>query len=887
MAKVLPISGAPSAELMKSAFGKARAMELGIINFQKHIKVSDGFMQFRRDAEGRVTAFVEQLTNKGYQFMTTGPQVLTSVGTGDYAGLELYRGYTIKVNLVNAAAKAKAIASSVEPAPAEPDKPPRWEFVASAQEIGEAFPRKGIMQVQAIPEHQYFAKDPSGKSRTGVASYPMMVDTWAQDTPISNLGHRGSALNPLRSIIDVAYDVAPSLFEAGAERPTAGEFEDAPDSTAGNAFAPDSDWMKRGAFVRIEHEDYGARVFCVLSDISNRFYVYPVDAPLNLAQLEAAGTTWPDQSIKAAVLPGFVQSAAAPLPAWCRAGSAGEARAGYRTALVDGDADWGRKYRISTPQYRWAFNSTCTKACAVVFEDVPGIALGDPAATVPQRGTEGPVEESLPGLVELGLHIDITGENPEDFTFSLTLDRQLQPTVTKDYVLAADYAWVVKQGGTNITELDDLILLKGAIYHTSADRQLSPGAAIVDMYLNALKGVVTVRNHTQGTDLRKFLVADTALPYAGTRVAPYYYYSPQSHWKLPYWEAIGLIVAYDLRILAFVVQQRLIVQDLSTNVGPGYSDRHQGVYKACQRVLVYAHNALVQEKKMDPDSTLNAQLVDVFDDTDTSSLFLFPVDDVGLYRPSYAGEGTPDTPTHMVTAYRWMDIMRTRWNDTSRDSPLYWYGVHNVRWSNYGGSFNAGPFLYYTRIANTLRCGPYESFTVFGDGSWSIATAPFYYYSGAGTDLANKYPFKLTRPANYNEQINLSLMKQDMVDIINFRITNPKTGAVHDVKTTHLAMANKALGKTWAKEDFMCEFHFEEENTPVPGPSNSLKRHLVATTQTPGADDRFLVFRSWDHYSGTDPVGSGNPAYLDPRVPDENHMYAAYGPVLRGASLFY
>lgn len=882
MAKVLPLSGSPSAELIRAGFGQARAMEMGVIPFRKLIQVANGTFQFRRDADGRVTAFVEQLTNKNYQFMTTGPQVLTS----SVDGQDLYLGYSIKVSLVNAAAKAKAIASSAEVAPVEPDKPPRWEFV-SAPDMGQQFPRKGILQVQAIPEHQYFARDYSEKSPTGVASYPMMVDAWSQDTSISNLGYRGSSVNPLRSVIDVTYDVAPSVFKTGEDRPTAGAFEDDPDAQPGQAFAPDSDWMKRAGFVTLTHEDFGSRLFCVMTDISNRFYVYPADAPLNKAQLDAAEIEWPGQGIKAAIPAGYVQSAVAPLPAWCRTSTVGEARAGYRTAVEDGDTDWSRAFRVSTPQYRWAFNSTCTKACAVVFEDIPGIAIGNPAATIPQRGDDGPVEESLPGLVELGLHIDITGENPDDFTFSLTLDREIRPTVTKDYIMAADYAWVVKQGGTRITELDDLILLKGAIYHTSDDRQLTPGADIMDMYLNALKGVVTVRNDTQGTDLRKFLVADTALPYAGTRIAPYYYYSPQTHWALPYWEAIGLIVAYDLRILAFVVQQRLIVQDLSTNVGAGYSDRHQGVYKACQRVLVYAHNALAQEKLMDADSPLNTQLVETFENTNTDSLYLYPVDDVGLYRPSYAGEGTPDTPTHMVTAYRWMDIMRARWNDTQRDSAMYWYGPLSFTWSNYGGSFNAGPFLYSTRMASTLRCGPYESFTVFGDGSWSITTAPFYYYSGAGTDLANKYPHSLSRPANYNEQIDLGLMKQDMVDIINFRITNPKTGAVSDVRTTHLAMANKALGKTWAKQDFMCEFHFEEENTPVPGPTNSLKRYLVATCQTPEADDRFLIFRTWSHYSGSDPVGSGNPVYLDPRVPDENHMYASAGPVLRGASLFY
>jgi hypothetical protein len=58
MAKVLPIAGAPDAVLLGYALGKAKAMEAGIIDFQRKIKNSDGTVQFRQDADGRVTAFV-------------------------------------------------------------------------------------------------------------------------------------------------------------------------------------------------------------------------------------------------------------------------------------------------------------------------------------------------------------------------------------------------------------------------------------------------------------------------------------------------------------------------------------------------------------------------------------------------------------------------------------------------------------------------------------------------------------------------------------------------------------------------------------------------------------------------------------------------------------
>lgn len=893
MAKVLPLSGSPSAELIHAAFGQARAMELGVVPFRKLIQVTDGTFQFRRDPDGRVTAFVEQNIGAGYQFFTTGPTVQTHT---DADGDDLYLGHSLKVSAVpdkdhpgTHKLVAKAIASTLEADTPAPGQPERWRFEPVALAITFAFPRKHVWQIEGAPEHQYFAKDTTGKSRSGVAASPMLVDSWSQSTQLTNLGDRGSSTQPWPSVIDVFYDVAPSLFQKGSGTPTAGPMADYPGggNVSTGAFAPDADWYKRGAFVKVTHPQHGSRYFNVLTDISNRFYVYPAAADLSYELLSESALEWPLQSAKTAIPEAFVQRADAPLPTWCRSDPE-EARESYRRAVAESNTEWSWEYLVRKPQYRWAFNSTCTKACAVVFEDIPGIPLGDAAHTIPERGDGREVTESLPGLVELGLHISITGPNPGDFTFSLSLDRELQATVTKEYVMAADYAWVVRDGATKITDLDDLILMTGAIYHTSDERQTVPSANNVDLDLNALKGVVTVRNHTQASDIRAFLVSDTNLPYAGTRLDPAEF-RPQYRWVSPYYEALGVIVAYDLRILAFVVQQRLIVQDLSGGIEPFTSDRHQGVYKAVQRVLVYAHNVLAQEKVMDPDSPLNAQLVDVFGDTSADGLFRFPVDEVGEYRrgtSSTPGEGIAGTETHMYTAYRSLDILRVRFD--TRDAALYWYGPLNAQLFLYGGSINAGPFLYYSKIAGSIRVGSHEAFSVHPNGSWSITTAPFYYYSGAGTDLDNKYPFFITRPSDMAEQIDLALMKQAMVDIISMRVTS-KTGAVQDVRGTHLAAINQAFGKTWTEQDFMCEFALHEEWSDGDGPLAvpTVNRYLIASSKTPGADDNFLVYRNWSHLIGDDVLGAGNPVYLDPRATGFTHQYSFCGPVLRGASLFY
>lgn len=879
-------------------FARSRIKALkatGLAHASQQFMMPDGTTVRVRTTPGHDYISLTSTPDEGYQFFTTGPQVQTQAGTDDSHGFDLYLGHALKVTAVpnkdnpgTHKLKAKAIASTLNADVPTPARPARWRFEADAEEIGGDFPRKYVWQVQAVPEHQYFAKEPEDakpKHRSGVASSPMMVDSWSQSSPLPSLGRRGSRLQPVSSSVDVEYDVAPSLFRqrSGSPKPS-GVYADAPNRRLLGAAAPDADWYKRGAFIKVTHAEYGTRIFSVLTDISNRFYVYPADAELSRALALAAKAQWPEvaASVKTAIPEAFVQSADAPLPDWCRTDPE-EARVTFQQADRQND-DWLVEYLNRKPQYIWAFNSTCTKACAVVCEDLPGIALGN--GTVPQRGDDGEVAEALPGLVELGLHITITGPNPGDFRFGLSLDREMRATVTKEYVMAADYAWAVYEGETAVTALDDLILLTGGIYHTSSERHTVRSASNVDLDLNAFKGVLTVRNHTQDTVLRTFLVNDTNLPYVGVRVNPAEFY-PQNRWAPDYFEARGVLVSYDLRILAFVVQQRLIVQDLSEGQSGSIDARRNGVFRAVQRVLVYAHNALAQEKIMDPDSPLNARLGEVFADTSTDGLHRFPVDDVGLYRYGTAGEGEgmPGQPAHLHTAYRSLDLMRARHD--ARDKALYWYGPLNVQFLFSGGSVNAGAFLYFNKIANAVRTGPHEAFSVHPNGSWSVTTAPFYYYGGASTDLNNKVPFVYYGSTSMAEQIDPALMKQAMVDIISIRVT-AGDGTFEDVRGTHLEMVNQTFGTEWTEQDFLCEFTLSEQQVVVP-PTTSLntERYLIASSKTPGADDVFMVFRSWGHLNGTDVVGAMNPAYLDPRATDYNHEYAHGGPVLRGASLFY
>lgn len=688
----------------------------------------------------------------GYQFFTTGHLITSGMAPG--TDLPVYRGYATRVDRKGGASPA---GSSLEGPP--PTK--AWKFVTPPADITQVFPRKAIWQIQGIPEYTFHRK-----GANGLDMYPRMVTSWSSSDQLHTLGFLGGGPNN-RSGIDVAYDAAPSLFAKKTSESPLGA----------HGLAPDADWYKRAAFRTVESAQYGSRTFIILTDISNVFHVFPA-GPADETLLDAATAAYPSQAIKTNVPAAVVQALPAPLPAWCRTPTV-VARDFYHP-----DGSNFRQYVRAVPQYRWAFNSSATRACCIVYEDLPGLALNDPAATKPFQvdGGQHTIQEALPGLAELSIDIVLTGPNPEDFSFALTLVQALRPTATKQYVMAADYAWDVVDesepegsAARYFARIDDLVLMFGELYHTSALR-VSPD---MRLDINAYKARAIVRNMAQGRDVRTFLLSDTNRLYAAGSISGFPVWLPAEQ---PHKLAKTLILAMDLRVLAFVVQQRY---SEGTVVWQGGLPRTEPVYTSVQRVKTLMGNVVVDEIIMDPGTPLDAALVAAFADTGVAGLHRYAPDDVGLY-PAWI---TADNQGGR-SVYASFDILA---------SQLSSYQNTSTEMLAHGGDFQAGAYFYGTQVASALQLTPKEIFAVSPDGSWSIATTPIFHYSGAAKSTSG------LEADGTQTAFDPALVRQAMVDIICFK-SLAAGGAARELRTSHLAAFNRAYGKALSPSDFACTF---------------------------------------------------------------------------------
>ena len=810
----------------------------------------------------------------GYQFFTTGPERLTTSTTPAH-----YRGYSLRAGLSDDVLKAKAYASSVQ---ADSQDPQRWTFLegARALEFGIHFPIKGSWQVQAANHHTFYPLDSSGTSSSGVAGYPLLRSSWSSSSPLCSLGDKGGVRSIVTSDFDVQYDIAPALVQSGMSKPV------------GGGTAPDADWYRRAALRRVTnplHPEFGSRLFVVMSDISNNFHAFPVkDSDESLWQ--GAESAWPGQNIKTNIKPTNTKSAAAPLPAWCRKPVGPSRRfSADHNPLIEHIP--GLLQHV--PQYRWAFNSACTRACSVVLEVIPGIPCDPPnAAHTPRRwvarytddAKEVDIEESLPGLAEISIALELTGPDLNDFSFSLALQTDLRPSAQNLFVMAADYAWTIPVAGEapGPAQRDDLMLMLGEIYHTSDQRATpatEPGRTGPGPFrdLHACKALAVIRNHTQGKTVRTFLTSGTDFLYqtrwAGEEIG-YTHFPSDSAYR-----ATGSILAYELRTLSFVLQKRLVkFTPDSKNAYANIRDRvlfyrfDGGPSKAVMQLEVYHANALVETKVLDPDSPLNAELVSAFTDTSTAGLFKYPVNDIGQRTAS---------PTKNV----YDRLMLTSFADG--DSSIY--GARSYAESRYAGedsvqgfigsaSFNAGAYFYSAIMAPALRVSDRAAFTTHPDGRWSVVTLPSFYYAGESVHEQKETDF------------NLSLMRQGCIDIINLPFFNPLTKLLENKRFTHLEAFNKAFEQSLAPADYLYTFSTEQrvEMNPATFVEN-LNTYLVVQSKTQAARGRFLISAK-----ANDPVATRRfplleqPSEIDAFTCEfsDDNLPAEHW-LLRGASLFY
>lgn len=767
-----------------------------------------------------------------YQFTSSGPAV--KMGRLAAIPADLPLGYAVKVGVVKGKLKATPLGSTVE---ADTEHPPRWPYSTNPSAMNEMLVKKDIWQVQHVTEHVHY---PSKKNGAAMAKYPFLVSSWAPSTSVLGLLKNSSVPATTGGQTDFMYDAAPSLFQAGGEGGPLG----------GSGLVPDADWYRRAATCVVEHPEYGSRRFVVMVSADNKFHAYPTSSEIDPDLVD--DSPYQAQQIKTNVPEKFVKRAAAPMPVWCRQ-SAVSSRDEFADAI--GDPWQEAQYVLEVPQYLWEFNSAGTKACCVVFEDLEqpaGFNFGRPIYLSPGAGG-GEVGETLPGLLELGIDIALTGEGPEEFTFNLRVLQALRPSIDGQYFLSAGYSWVVpaetpdpppKEPPPNTADLDDLIVITGHVYHTSQTRSRFYEPIMLNIY--AGKGILRVRNLTKGTVVRKFISYDSnnryMNEYSDIDIAGYTD-AEKNIGATEAFTASSFLVAHDLRILAFAVQQRFVIN--SVGWYPNGDPNAPGSMRQAQRLQVYAYDKLVQEKYLDPGHPINPRLDAAHKDVETDHLFEFPCNSIGQFdtKERYrhpTGNPLVTSDNNPYYGFRWyqsaywylatVPLLRPRYTSINTGGQ-YVYGE---------GPFQAGALLYAQMVLPAVSPDipvVHDKFAVHPDGSWSLVTAPFFYYAG-GTDVDEPWPSR--RP------MTAAAMRQGRLDIICLRSGGKK------IMTTHLECLNKAYGKAWVEEDFLYRLSILHKYDSSGRPWVYLGVHLADDPVTGAPREMFIHCTRNDAVSAAD-----------------------------------
>ena len=739
-------------------------------------------VQAQDNEQGSVTIWAD---SGWYEFFTSGDTVeKRPIGPGT----EGIAGYALRVL---GKSKVKTLGSTKEDST-------KWTYKPNVRDMTGLFSYKNTWQIDATPEHTFYPSvkiDPANKPKSSVKYFQKgraMFDPWPQGSSHATLYWHSGITDAPGSSLDIMYDIAPTIFNI---------FED-------TAPVPDADWYRHAALQTVPNSEYGDRTFVVMADISNVFHIYPVITP---DYTLADGSAYKDQDIKTSIEEKFVQRHVAPLPSWARTHDQ-TARDMYNAGGFVGSTSYEDVRK--KPPYTWAFSSTGKNAVSVVYRDLSSFKIGEdiPGATavfdapyvVLQDSSHFDVAESLPALVELDITITVTGPNPEDFSSAVTTKRVIDPMTDNKFVMAADYAWPIKDK----TDLDDLIVMYGEIYHTG-DTRYSAGKTI-NPYSG--KTIIRVANETQGKDMHVF---------AGeTNTRNDYMFSASSDGPqgvLPQgsvqYDLRTMLLAYDLRVLAFVLQRDLFSYRYQWSSSTNY--KKLGTTRV-SKLEVWMKTRLEHSKYMEPTSALNDTLDSAISNTDTAGMFLYPPSDVGAER--FDGFNRP------TSFYGGTGIYRSDYYSGSFYSNIVLQGL----------KYHAGAMMYQLRASMLINSGNfYRPFTIHPDGSWSVVTAPVFYFSGEF--LADADPLTPVSPER---------IKQAYIDIINLK---DKDGT--DSRRTHLGAINKAYEKSFTEDDFSLSFGMEERR--FTGENGTFIDQYLTIKPSKGADSEKVYFglRSfvWDH----------------------------------------
>jgi hypothetical protein len=377
-------------------------------------KVSEGVtIRVMNNLQARVCkVWIEAGEGIGYQFYGTEGTMLKTfedpnipgrwLPLGNWLFVKPYLSREDDVSVVKF--KASPLLSSLRE---DTTSPPRWVYNPNPYL---SIQPEGDYPLKIKPVHQ---PDGMGVKKWQNTQRPKtwLTSCWAEPTPNQAVSVRSGAASwfTITGLTDQGYDLAPGVFK----------------SPKGKRRAPDSDWYRGACLHTATHEIYGSRLFVVMVDISHRFYCYPAE----VAETETGAI-----SGKPCVGDIYIQQQGAPLPAW--------------VTLFDVGIESGLtpKEHNAEIQPQWVFSPNGDKAAAVMFhlDEAWSDAYHTSTRYEYDAGTDTTtdkgVRESRPGVVEVEWTIALTGENPEDFDFSVALKQSLYSEDDGRGYLAVGYA---------------------------------------------------------------------------------------------------------------------------------------------------------------------------------------------------------------------------------------------------------------------------------------------------------------------------------------------------------------------------------------------------------------------------------------------------------------
>lgn len=717
-----------------------------------------------------------------YRFFTTGPDLQKDFDSG----VPLYHGHAVQVvyDPVNDRLKGKPLGSTLKQ---DFNIPERWPYYPQADGINA--PLMHIWQVEGITEHMHY--DLEGEQ---------LLTPWGSERDQAGLNRHSSMFQP-RESIDLAYDAPPTTFKRGRSvRPQK---------------VPDMDWYRRGALRTVTHPEFGTRKFIIMTDVSHGFAAYPTTTPVDVDY-------FPDeQQIKTTLSETAAIKRFTPtLPAWAEV-SASQAREGF--SIYDYSVD---RTIIDHPQTLWKFNRAGTRCAALLKHTFPAAPfpnlsyVGGGTHFFPNGGkthkfrflddsslTVFEDRDSLPGFVEYTIDIELTGRNPEDFTFYLTQVYEEDPRTSNKYPIGIDYAWDI--GKPALQEEGDLIVLYGEVWHTCtgpADRYHDHSMMFVFKNMNKDYEFLKIRGEGLVITGHKFNNAYEPAQNAvlQRRGLPRPYPGTLSH------DVLQLnISAIDLRICAYVLERRLIRKVESSE------ERICAVEDSAVKIEVVAWGDMAEEKWLTPDGALNGRLDELtaLDPTTALGYVKYPTANPGgTYWSPVVGDESATYDIASDVVFAMASGFVEGYFITTGAAPA---AIIPLMRQSYMGAK-----VYAQRIGQALTMTPWSLFQVHPHGHWSVSTPRCAFYCGesklsfCGPD-EDGFDKGLDRVGP--DLYDIRKFKQAFVDIVSFRLyERQEDGTVvpRDVRGKHWELAKEAYDEPWVEEDFF--LNVEAVDIPAP-----------------------------------------------------------------------